>query len=403
MKKSYDILIVGGGIIGSSIAYAVSRRSNCSVGVVDVDLSGHWGSSERNAGGVRATWEQPVNIELSRRSIAFFQGIANEVGFQQKGYLWLYDERGIQRAQDRLPLYRDAGLGVEVLTVNEIKNRYPLLDGLEGVAAATFSPMDGLINANLLKSYYRREATQRGVRFLDRHVVEEIDVQNGTLRVTGLREIVSKEDIEHFLKTGHLPKQYTPRIEVSAGVMVNAAGAWAPRLAQLYGKTLPSVPVRRQVCIAHSQEIDLTPYGMFVDTSGLYFHHDGGNILSGYATPREPEGYRFDHDGYDFFLQEAWPKLACRSRHFEKLKYLGGWAGLYEVSPDMSAIIGRVEGMRNIFEAHSFSGRGIMQSYAAGLAIAEMILDGAYQTLNLTQLSGERFAKGQNLPEGMHI
>lgn len=402
MRPSYDILIVGGGIIGSSIAYALSQKTNGLIGVVDADLSGRFSSTERNAGGVRATWEQPVNIQLAKRSISFFEGIASEVGFHQKGYLWLHDEAHWDKAKRHLSRQQGQGLQIEAVPAAEIQDRYPFLDRLEGVAAATFSPRDGLINPNLLKLHYRAQAAAAGVLFHDHTVVESVTLQGKQVRAVRLRNIASEDDLENFLKTYEIPGG-EPSWEIQVGSLVNAAGAWASRLAKLYQQDTPSIPIRRQVAVLHSQQIDLSPYGMFVDTSGLYFHPEGGNILSGYSLPAEPPGYRFDYDGDDFFLQEIWPRLAARSSRFDQLKQVGGWAGLYEVSPDMSAIVGPVEGVENLFEAHSFSGRGVMQSYAAGQALAELILHGGYQTLDLTPLSGKRFRHGPLVPEGMHI
>ncbi|MFQ5597131.1 MAG: NAD(P)/FAD-dependent oxidoreductase [Nitrospiria bacterium] len=402
MEESYRILIVGGGIIGSSIAMSLVEMGVRDVAVVDCDLSGKWSSSERNAGGVRATWAQQVNTDLSKASISFYESVASEVGFQQKGYLWLYDETVWKRTAHRRADQIRWGCRMNVLSPAEITLRFPFLDRLGGVYAATHSPDEGLINPNLLKKYYRERASQDKAGWIDRHVVEKVELVEDVAHTVFLREMPSEDEVKGYLVDQKSPmagKRRRVRIET----LVNAAGSWAPPLARLYGRVIPSVPIRRQVSIMHSQEVDLAPYGMIVDTSGLYFHHEAGNILAGYAVPNETPGFCFDYEGDSFFMQEIWPRLSGRGSHFERLKQIGGWAGLYAVSPDNSAIVGRVHGTTNIFEAHSFSGHGVMHSYAVGRALAELIVNGAYGEIDLSLLSGDRFEKDSKVSEAMWI
>jgi glycine/D-amino acid oxidase-like deaminating enzyme len=179
-------------------------------------------------------------------------------------------------------------------------------------------------------------------------------------------------------------------------------------VAQILGYSSPAVPVRRQVSIFDCKEVDLTPYGMIVDTSGVYFHPEATNGLAGFATQNEPSGINYQYDGENFFNEFIWPALYERSTCFEKLKHLTGWAGLYEVSPDECAILGPVlqgEGKKsgNIYEAHSFSGHGVMQSYSAGLVLAEQIIKGRYETLDASVLSSHRFDRGELIPEKLVI
>ncbi len=402
LEASYNILIIGGGIVGSSIAMALAEAGAKDIAVVDSDLSGTWGSSERNAGGVRATWSQPVNIALSKDAIAFYEQHAAEVGFHQQGYLWLYDEAGWRRGKAHRKTQAALGGVLEPLFPQEITKRFPFLDRLEGVYRAGFSPKDGLINPNLLKSYYRRRASAAGVTWIDRHAVEKITVKEKSVRRLHLREISSEDALRDFLITQKLAAE-SPVSTVEVKTLVNAAGAWAPRLSSLYGQKTPSTALRRQVSILHAQDLDLSAYGMIVDNSGLYFHHEGGNILAGYALPAEPPGYRLDYDRDSFFIQEIWPRLAKRSSNFDRLKPIGGWAGLYAVSPDSSAIIGQVDGFLNLYEAHAFSGHGVMQSYAVGRGLAELILEGRYRSIDLSMLSGHRFKTGKTVSETMLI
>ena len=190
--------------------------------------------------------------------------------------------------------------------------------------------------------------------------------------------------------------------------VVNCAGPWAMSVAKVLGYDCPSYPLRRQVCIFDCKELDMTPYGMIVDSSGVYFHPEASNGLAGFADPNESRGVNYHYDGENFFIEKIWPALYNRATVFERLKHLTGWAGLYEVSPDISAIIGRVEwgdaGKNGrIFEAHSFSGHGVMQSYAAGLALAERMVNGRYDCLEGDLFSGMRFHSGHLLNEGLAI
>jgi glycine/D-amino acid oxidase-like deaminating enzyme len=140
---------------------------------------------------------------------------------------------------------------------------------------------------------------------------------------------------------------------------------------------------------------------MIVDTSGLYFHNEGAHILAGYSPPDTPPGHHFNYDGETFFMDEIWPRMFARMSCCERLRHVTGWAGLYEVSPDRSAILGQAA--PRIFEAHSFSGRGVMQSYGAGQALAELIADGRYTRFDASALSRERFERGELVTEELHI
>jgi sarcosine oxidase subunit beta len=372
---------------------------------VDIDLSGRLSSSERNAGGVRATWWQPVNIMLCRASIDYYEQIATEVGFRQKGYLWLYDDQTWAGALSHLEVQRQFGHPIEELTPAEVARRVPEIDRLDGIAGATFAPRDGLINPNLLKQHYRERSKEFGARYLDRTFINAIELQSdevllscwqadGNLADDALMRLMAQDERDGEPETGHL-------FELRAGAVAICCGAWSPNLVKLLGIDTPSEAVRRQICLVDSRVTDLAAYGMIVDTSGLYFHNDGPHILAGYSPPQEPAGYSFKYDGEDFFQNEIWPRLYARMSCFERLRHVTGWAGLYAVTPDRSAIVGQI-GPR-LFEAHSFSGRGVMQSYGAGQALADLIAKGAYGKLEANALARERFATGKLIHEELHI
>jgi len=401
--RRYDVVLIGGGVIGSSVAMGLSERG-LKTAVVDIDLSGRLSSSEKNAGGVRATWWQPVNIALCRDSIKYYESVREEVGFRQKGYLWLYDAATWPKAEAHLALQRELGHPIEELDAAAVRRRVPEIDRLDGIAGATFSPEDGLINSNLLKEHYRTRSRALGAEYFDRLYVFAIDAGANEVRVgcwraddTLVDETLIRmmsQDAPGAAATGHL-------VEFGAGAVAITGGAWSPSALKLVGLKKLSEPIRRQICLVDSRATNLAGYGMIVDTSGVYFHNDGAYVLAGYSPPEEPPGYHFNYDGERFFTDQIWPRLYARMSAFERLKHVRGWAGLYEVSPDRSAIVGRAA--PRVFEAHSFSGRGVMQSWGAGQALAELIADGRYRRFDASALARDRFERGALALEELHI
>jgi sarcosine oxidase subunit beta len=399
----YDVALIGGGVIGSSVAMGLAMRG-LRVAVADIDLSGRLSSSEKNAGGVRATWWQPVNITLCRDSIRYYESIRDEVGFRQKGYLWLYDAETWPKACDRLEVQRSLGHPIEALTPTEVSRRVPEIDRLDGIAGATFSPADGLINPNLLKQHYRARAIEHGAKFLDRVYVHAASIDTNEVRLQCSQSAVplTDEQLAHLMTDdGVVATRPGHPFELRTDNVAITTGAWSDNALAIFGLKNYSEPIRRQICLVDNREANFAAYGMIVDTSGVYFHNDGPHILAGYSPPDTPPGHHFEYDGEPFFLNEIWPRMYARMSCCERMKHAGGWAGLYEVSPDRSAIVGRAA--PRIYEAHSFSGRGVMQSYGAGQALAELIADGRYGKFDASALSRERFDRNQPVLEELHI
>ncbi len=409
-----DVLIIGAGVIGSSVAMHLAQLGMTKIRVIDFDLEGSLSSSELNAGGVRATWVQPVNIEMSKMSIEYFAQKSKHVGYRACGYLWLYTKERMNAALQARDRQIQSGWPVEVWDRSELQRKVPFLDKTEDIGCSLFAPRDGLINPNLLKNHFRSEARALGVVFDDRTSLQKViyPEQSGHLiqAVTHRFESsLSDETKLDFAADRFKWDGQGGQVEYHADCIINCAGPWATRVAKILGYESPAYPMRRQVCLFDCRGLDLTPYGMIVDTSGVYFHPEADHVLAGFANTSEPRGVSYSYDGESFLTESIWPALFERSTYFEKLKHLSGWAGLYDVSPDECAIIGQVDyggiqAKQMVFEAHSFSGHGVMHSYSAGLALAEKIVKGRYESLeDVNVLAGSRFEKGKWVHESLVI
>jgi sarcosine oxidase subunit beta len=424
-----DTLIIGAGVIGSSVAMHLAQRGGGGIRVIDFDLEGSLSSSELNAGGVRATLSQPLNIEMSRITIDYFATVAEEVGYRPCGYLWLYREDRLAQALKARELQIKMGWPVEAWDVAELRRRMPLIDKADDLAGAVFGSRDGLVNPNLLKNHYRQKARNQGVVFDDRTLLRSVEYTEGGIRVIAERFAPQlAQDGKMEVLTGKSTASLRPsEVEYRVQQIVNCAGPWAGQVAEALGYKSPTFAVRRQISIfdcearnvegprhssaspTHGAVSDgLASYGMIIDPSGVYFHPEAMNMLAGFANHDEPSGFNYHYDGEQFFMERIWPALYERSSVFERLKHLTGWSGLYEVSPDECSILGQVaQGVAGksgrVYEAHSFSGHGVMHSYSAGQSLAELMTSGKFETVDASGLSARRFETGQLMREGLVI
>ena len=402
MAERVGTLIIGAGIIGSSVAMQLAERGESGVVVVDPDLAGARSSSELNAGGVRATWWREVNVVMCARSIDFYRANAEEFGFKERGYLWLYGQALWDGAKAHASMQNDLGWPVELLSAETVSRRWPVIDNRDEIAGATFSPRDGLVNPNAIKQHYRAKAREGGVEFRDRRMVTDIERDGDRVMRVNLAELPDAETAYSRLTA---PPDGSGAETIAPARVINTAGPWAGEIARLMGTPVHTRAVRRQISVFSSRAVDLTDLGMIVDTSGVYFHHESGPlILAGYSPPGDPPSFDFTYEGSTFFEREIWPRLASRISAMDRLEHVRGWAGLYALTPDNSAVLGAVEGLANAYEAHSFSGRGVMQSYAAGVALAELIVAGEHRTFpQADRLNSTRFARGETELEDLHI
>ena len=417
--------------MGTALAWLLAERGVDRITVVDLDLAGVYASSELNAGGARATWWQPVNVETCRSTLAFFRENAERFAFRPRGYLWLYRDRELwDTALRKRSLQNALGLGVEIWDAAAVRARYPFLDReLDELVGATFSPGDGLVNPNAVRQWYRSRAEQLGVRFLNRHYINGVRTALTSGAGGVLRRIQAIEAVElpggdpadesgvlRDLLTGHhLQEHHTVgTLSLPTELALNALGAWSPIFSAKVGVRDVTEPVRRQVSLVGLREgegegggapaLDFASTGMIVDANGVYYHPEGSHILAGYSIPDEPPGYDFSYDGDAFFETQIWPRLAHRSSVFDRCGHIRGWAGLYATTPDRSGIAGPVGGFSNFWEAHSFTGRGVMQSYGVANNLAARIASGRWADVDLSPLRRERFAdRSRWVQEPLHI
>jgi sarcosine oxidase subunit beta len=393
-------IILGAGIIGSAVAFELSRRGVTDLTVLDPDLGGELSSSERNAGGVRHLWQQEINYRLSQHSISLFETISEEIGFQQKGYLWLFSKAQAAAGEKIYSISKKREEPYELLEPTQIQKKFPFLDKLEDTAFALFGKKDGILNPGALKSYYRSEAIKKGVQFIDRKLAFSLEDRKGETRV-GVCDLESDKAAKDYLKS---PGSKKVDQELSADFVVVCTGAWSSYLLEQIKAPAPLQPIRRQICFFKAEDFEISDYGMIVDSSGVYFHSEGGNILAGKVLKEEPSGFNFDYDA-DFFETHIWPSLYERSTRLEKLKWITGWSGLYSYTPDTTGILGKIPGFQSTFEAHSFTGRGLMQSYGAACALSDLIIDRKFSCFDASALDRGRFKnnKGPLLSESLHI
>ena len=373
-------LIIGAGILGTALAYELSRRGTTDILVVDPDLEGIFSSTERNAGGVRHLWPDPLHIELSRKSIQLFNSLAHKIGFHASGYLWLQNEKTLNESKHVVARLVQLGLPYQFLDPRELLTRYAFLDKNQDIAGAILGTADGILNSNALKLELRALASAQGTRFQDATLVDRLDPQETSVSVrlrtfpsvAATRAMIQHQTDGNWFEDHLLPTTKSETIHPQ--FVVIATGAWTAPFLHHWHKPLPLRPIRRQIAVFKAQDFSLPP-GMFVDTSGVYFHREGGNILAGRVIPSEREGFYFDMDE-SFFEEHIWLPLSERSTSFERLKLVTGWGGLYSYTPDGHGVLGVVPPTTNVFECHSFTGSGVMKCYGAACALADLILDG---------------------------
>ncbi|HLL75867.1 MAG TPA: FAD-binding oxidoreductase [Pyrinomonadaceae bacterium] len=388
MSETADVVIVGGGVVGASVAYHLAERGCANVVIVESAREQGTGSTGRATGGVRAQFSTAVNIAMSLYSLEFIRNFRDatgrDAGYLPVGYLFVATDgaqlEALKIARER---QRAAGLtDVELLDAAEVARRAPRLRA-ETVAGGTFRQADGFVAPLELMRGFTERALARGARLLTDAEVTGIDVEGG--RVCGVR---------------------TSRGRVATRAVVNAAGAWAARVARLAGVEIPVVPLRRQIVCVRPREPLAEGSPMVIDLSdGFHFRAVVRDrtwqpeVLLAWPGPPEPPGFNTELD--PAFVTKILTRAEASVPSFAGAGVVPelSRAGLYEMTPDHHPIVCESERARGLFLACGFSGHGVMHSPAAGRAVADLILDGRTEAFDISPLDAGRFARGELIEE----
>lgn len=380
--ETADVVIVGGGVVGCSIAFHLAERQAGRVIVVERGQVGA-GTSARGSGGVRLQFSTAVNIQLSLQAVPFFEQFAERFGvdpeYQQRGYLFLaHDEELLGVFRCNVALQHEHGVPSRVVSPDEIRAIVPYVN-VEDVLGGTYCAKDGRANPRKVLHVFLDEARARGV-----------EVREWTT-VTGLRRSGDR-----------VAGVQTAYGQIESPVVVNAAGPWAAALSALAGVDEPIRPLRRQQFLTEPTEVVPKPTPFVIDGDRSFsFHTLGDQIRVGMASPGETSGWNDQPD--PDLIPTIRRRLAHRAPVLGELAIVGGYAGLYEMSPDAHPIIGWAPGAPGLLLCNGFSGHGFMHSPISGRLVAELILDGAAQTVDITPLRPSRFAEGAAIEERLAI
>jgi sarcosine oxidase len=384
-EQTYDVLIVGGGVIGCSVAHFLSGSDagvGLRLGVVERDPTYARSSTALSVGGIRQQFSAPENIRMSRFSAEFFReaserlavaGERPELGFVEAGYLFLATQAGLEVLRKNHSLQTELGAEVQLLDPERLAVRFPWMDTSGLAAGALGIRGEGWLDPYSLLQAFRGRAKADGVEFLPDEVVG-FSVDGGRVQ-------------RAMLKEGGA---------VGVGAVVNASGPRAREVAALAG--IPDLPVRprkRTVFRIHCRE-EIPEAPLTIDPSGVYFRPEGDGFLCGVSPPKDRDPDTLDLVAEDnLFYDVVWPTLARRVPAFSAIKLTSSWAGHYAFNTrDQNAVLGPHPEVANFYFANGFSGHGLQHSPAVGRALSELVLEGRYRTLDLARFGFSRFQSG---------
>jgi len=380
--KAADVVIIGGGIVGSSIAYHLTEAGCRNVVVLEREAHQGKGSTGKSMGGVRAQFSMPISIQMSLYSIPFFSRFDEVMGYpggyRPQGYLFVAtDPKHMAYLRENYTKQVAAGLKtVELLTPDDVRRIAPEIRS-DDVIGGSFCSTDGFVDPHSVMMGFMQKAEERGVELL--RETEVIGIQTDAQGISGVE---------------------TSRGAIATRVVVNAAGAWAGKVAAMAGVDLPVEPLRRMLVPTEPFDKVAHTSPMVVDMStGFHYRPEGRGLLLAWNDPEEKRGFKTNFD--PAFIEKVLTRGVDRLPVLEEAEVnpKRAWAGLYEMTPDHHPVIGQVRAMPGLYLANGFSGHGVMHSPATGKIVADLITAGCSDMIDAELLGVERFAAGRLLHE----
>jgi sarcosine oxidase subunit beta len=376
-----DVVLIGGGIVASSIAYHLVTAGCRNVLVIERETAQGKGSTGKSMGGVRAQFSTPVNIQMSLYSIPFYASFEERLGYpcdyRPQGYLFCATHEK-HMAYLRANYEKQVTMGLNdarIISGDEIRGLFPQLRG-DDIVGGSFCSSDGFVDPYGAMVGFMTSASDHGASLWKNASVTGIRSKEGSFEVATTRDTVSTHTV------------------------VNCAGAWAASIAKMVGIDLPVEPLRRM--LVPTEPFDQFPHTapMIIDMStGFHFRPEGRGFLLAWNDPEETTGYKTDFD--PSFVEKILIRAADRVPVFENVAVnpKRAWAGLYEMTPDHHPILGESPDVPGFFFANGFSGHGVMHSPATGKILSDLILTGETDLIDASLLNFSRFAEGRTIYE----
>ena len=390
-QQSYDVIIIGGAMMGSSAAWFLSDNPDFdgSVLVVERDPTYETASTSHTNSCIRQQFSNALNIKISQFGVAFIKSFRERLGndpdvpdilLQSYGYMYLAaDEAFADVLRESQRIQASLGAGTRIMTADEIAAQYPFYQ-LDDIILGSHNPVDeGYFDGATMFDWWRRKARQNGVEYVTNEVVS---IERGQGSVTGVT-----------LKSGET---------IACGTVVNASGPRAAVTAGMTGFDLPVEPRRRYTFIFSAETSLGQDLPLTIDPAGVHMRSDGVNYLCGCPPDDGDPAAAFDdfEMDHDIFERKIWPVISSRVPAFETLKVLNGWVGHYAYNTlDHNAVIGPHPDVPNFIFMNGFSGHGLQQSPAMGRGVSELIAYGGFRELDLLPLGFERILANQPVIE----